>query len=346
MMTLFEKLKVVSVKVRRIWWQWKASKLPHAQPNYVITTKKVALGVTLSGGEFTPGGIYPGNYGYPSLESIDYHASKGMKIVRLPFLWERIQPELCGELDAKEMGHISLTVDYIISKGMKVALDLHNGGYYKGDVIGSKSVGDWDFANLWGRLASLYKHHGDNVLFMLMSEPTDQCARQWIKSVNAAISYIRKVGATQTIVVPGSYYDGGWTWCKSDNAKRVGQGVIDPGNNYMFEIHQYMDKDASGGTAGIVSPTIGADRLAEVTTWARLRGRKLFLGEFAAGTDQQSLEALQNMLQYLADNADVWEYATWWGAGDRWSNYQFALDPEDYLNPIDRPQMAVLQKFI
>lgn len=344
-MTMFERLKVFTVKVRRAYWQWMAGFVTKAKFDH-STDKKCAFGVTLSGGEFTPGGEYGQNYGYPIRESIDYYASVGMKFIRLPFLWERVQPSMYKPLDDFHMSKIDEVVNYAISKGMEVGIDVHNGGYRDGHVIGSKSVPNAAFDDLWFRLAT---HFGNNpkIIWMLMSEPSDQCARQWIKTANSAIQAIRKTGAEQTIVVPGTYFDGGWTWCVSDNAKRVGQGVIDPKNNYMFEIHQYMDHDAAGGTPGIVSPTIGADRLADVTQWARHRGKKLFLGEFAAARDDVSLAALAVMMRFVTDNADVWKYAAWWGGGDRWyPDNMFRLDPLDYSNPTDQPQMTVLKRFM
>jgi endoglucanase len=346
MMTLFEKIERLTVQARRAWWQCRASYVTTADLNYLAPyTTPCSFGPVLSGGEFTPGGSYPQNYSYPIPATIDYYASKGVTIIRLPFLWERVQPTLYSDLDAVEMGRIDPIVDYAISKGMTVGIDVHNGGYRFDDLIGDSSVPDAAFADLWSRLAQHYMNKSQT-LFMLMSEPHDQSAKKWVRTANAAIAAIRKTGAIQTIVVPGSYYDGGWTWCKSDNAEKIGHGIYDPLDNWMIEIHQYMDSDASGGTSGIVSPTIGADRLADVTLWARAHNKKLFLGEFASGPDPVSLQALDNMLRYITNNSDVWRYATWWGAGDKWANYFFKLDPTDYANPIDTPQMIELLKYI
>ena len=196
---------------------------------------------------------------------------------------------------------------------------------------------------MWGKLATHYKDKPD-VLFMLMSEPSAQSARQWLRSANAAIAAIRATGATQTIVVPGSYFDGAWTWTVTDNADVVGCGVVDPLNNYMFEVHQYLDKDGSGGSSGIVSPTIGADRLAAATEWARAHGKRFFLGEFGTAADAASLAALDTMLAYIQHNGDVWAYATWWGAGDRWYDYFMSIEPAE--DATEKPQMGVLAKHL
>lgn len=348
-MTKLEFLKLWSVKARRAYWQWRAANVTKARFTGVVPALKdrCQLGIVLSGGEFTPGGQYGQNYGYPGPESIDYYADKGMKIVRMPFTWERVQPKMFGELDPLEMSRLDAAVNHCISRGQTVGIDVHNGGYLNGKLIGGSEVSDEAFADLWARLAANYFDRQDSTILMLMSEPYDQCARQWIKTANKAIQAIRRTGAKQIIVVPGSYYDGGWTWAKSDNQKIVGGGVVDPLNNYMFEIHQYMDGNGAGGTSEIAYwPTIGADRLADVTNWARAKGHKLFLGEFASADDAASMEGLRYMVRYVMENSDVWKYATWWGGGDRWMGAMFALDPLDYKNPVDQPQMEVLQKWM
>jgi endoglucanase len=332
-----------AVHLRRIVWFWKAAFVHPAVLTGSASREKCVFGVVLSGGDFTPGGAYPNNYGYPPNASIDYYASKGMGIIRLPFLWERVQPVKNGPLDATEMSRIDPVVDYAISKGLKVGIDVHNGGYGYGALIGGPYTSDADFADLWGKLATHYKDKPD-VLFMLMSEPSAQSARQWLRSANAAIAAIRATGATQTIVVPGSYFDGAWTWTVTDNADVVGCGVVDPLNNYMFEVHQYLDKDGSGGSSGIVSPTIGADRLAAATEWARAHGKRFFLGEFGTAADAASLAALNTMLAYIRQNGDVWAYATWWGAGDRWGDYFMSIEPTD--DATEKPQMVVLARHL
>ena len=333
------------VKLRRAVWEWDAEHEHEPMPAANASKERCALGVVLSGGEFTPGGSYPVHYGYPTTQSIDYYASKGMKIIRLPFLWERVQPVQFGFLDPVEISRIAEVVRYATAKGFQVGLDVHNGGYGYGSLIGGASTTDSSFADLWSKLATAFKDN-PSVVLMLMSEPSDQSATQWLKSANAAIAAIRKAGSTQTIVVPGSYYDKAMTWTDSDNARVVGAGVVDPLNNYLFEVHAYLDADGSGGSAVIVSPTIGVERLVDATVWARKAKQKFFIGEFATANDTASLTALDNMLIFIQHNADVWAYATWWGAGDRWQNYMFGLDPVDYAKPVDKPQMVILEKYL
>ena len=60
------------------------------------------VGVNLSGAEFNsrkkPGTLFK-DYTYPAASDFSYFAGKGMNTIRLPFLWERVQPELNGQLD-------------------------------------------------------------------------------------------------------------------------------------------------------------------------------------------------------------------------------------------------------
>src|SRR4029453_8567658 len=103
------------------------------------------------------------------------------------------------------------------------------------------------------------------VFLGVMNEPHDQSASEWLGSANAAIAAIRNAGASQEILVPGSYWDGAWRWRTTDNAAVIGSGVQDPAHNFAFEVHQYLDADGSGTHAGAVSATIGVERLTAIT---------------------------------------------------------------------------------
>jgi endoglucanase len=59
------------------------------------TRSEQLFGVNLSGAEW--GNRYPGTFGtdytYPTASELDYYKSKGLTLIRLPFLWERVQPD-------------------------------------------------------------------------------------------------------------------------------------------------------------------------------------------------------------------------------------------------------------
>ena len=309
-----------------------------------MTNSLSLVGVNLAGGEFGPGGTtYGSDYEYPTHAEIDYEASKGMNVIRMPFLWERLQPTLGQAFNATEMQRIDDVVSYATSKGLKVVLDPHDYGRYNGQDIGSSAVPNSAFASFWGQLAGHFASNG-NVIFGLMNEPDQSSASGWLGSVNAAIAAIRAAGATQEVLVPGIGYDGAWTWTTthSDNANVIGTGVKDSANNYAFEVHQYLDGDGSGTSTSVASPTTGSDRLTAITNWATQNGKKLFLGEFGAGSDQASVTALGNMLSYMTQHGDVWQGGTYWAAGPLWGNYMFSAEPS---NGVDKPQMTVLEQY-
>jgi endoglucanase len=303
---------------------------------------QLLLGVNLAGGEFgTPDhvpGIFGTDYIYPSHTEIDYYAAKGMSVIRLPFLWERIQHSENGPLDGAELARVDDVVSYATGKGLKIEIEPHNYGYGFGALIGSAQTPNAAFADLWGKLAFHYQSN-PSVIFGLMNEPHDQSASVWLGSANAAIAAIRAAGASQEILVPGSYYDGAWTWTTSDNATVIGTGVQDPSHNFAFEVHQYLDADGSGKHAGVVSADIGVERLTAITQWAEATSHRLFLGEVGVATDQTSLTALDRMLSYMQQHTDVWQGVTYWAGGPWWGDYMFSIEPQ---NGIDKPQMGVL----
>jgi endoglucanase len=308
-------------------------------------------GVSLAGAEFAVeefGSNFRGSYGtdyiYPNQSEVDYFKAKGMNVIRLPFQWENLQPSLSGGFNTIELNRLKTFVNQTTAKGMNVVLDPHNYARYGKGIIGSSGVPYSAFANFWSRLASQFKGN-DKVFFGLMNEPHDMPTEQWVTAANAAIAAIRRTGAGNLILVPGNGYTGAWTW-DSDwygtaNAKALLK-IRDPYNWYMIEVHQYMDSNGSGTTENCVSTTIGAERLKNFTSWLRKNNLKGFLGEFSAGRNQKCYQALNNMVAYLENNADVWRGWTYWAAGPWW-NSSNSLEPQKGR---DKPQMDVLESYL
>ena len=71
----------------------------------------------------------------------------------------------------------------------------------------------------------------------------------------------------------------------------------------------------------------------------RQNNKRGFLGEFGSATDATSLAALDDILNYVDANSDVWLGWTYWAAGPWWGNYFMSIEPE---NGNDRLQMSVL----
>jgi endoglucanase len=298
-------------------------------------------GTNLAGLDFGPlPGVFNKDYTVPLPSEVDYFMGKGMNIFRLPFLWERLQGAQNGDFNSTYLGYIDSVVKYATGKGAHVLLDPHNYARYYGKIVGV-DVPVAAFADFWKKLSNLYKGNA-NVIFGLMNEPNTMSTEVWLSDANAAIAAIRSTGAKNLIFVPGNAWTGAWSWEQNwygtPNAQ-VMTGVVDPGNNFAFEVHQYMDSDHSGTSPNCVGPKEGSTDLAVFTAWLRAHNFKGFLGEWAGGRTDICYQAIADITTYMDTNSDVYLGWTWWAAGPWWGDYIYALDPS---NGQDRPQMQYL----
>lgn len=141
----------------------------------------------------------------------------------------------------------------------------------------------------------------------------------------AAIDGIRAAEATsQYIFVEGNSWSGAWTWPEiNDNMK----ALTDPSDKIVYEMHQYLDEDGSGTHETCVSESIGSERVQGATEWLRENGKVGIMGEFAGADNDMCQAAVTGMLEYMAQNADVWLGGVWWAAGPWWADYMFSIEP-------------------
>jgi endoglucanase len=304
-------------------------------------------GVSLAAAEFGEGnlpGTYGSDYTYPTHQEVDYFVGKGLNVMRLPFRWERLQHQTLGDLDAAELARLDDVVTYVTAKGAWALIDPHNYARHGGKLVGS-DLPAAVLADFWSRLAAHYSGN-DHVIFGLMNEPNSMPTEQWLGDANAAIAAVRTAGAKNLVMVPGNAWTGAHSWSDSWYGKpnaEVMLGVVDPGDNYVFEVHQYLDGDSSGQSPDCTSVTIGSERLKSFTSWLKQHGKRGFLGEFAGGRNDTCYAALDDMLSHLQQNGDAWLGWAYWAAGPWWGDYIYTLEPS---NGMDRPQMAVLTKHL
>jgi len=268
-----------------------------------------------------------------------------MNLVRLPFLWERLQPSLNQPFDAAELARLNGFVQQATTAGLTVLIDPHNYARYRGNLIGSSQVPHSAFADFWSRLATQFKGN-PKVAFGVMNEPHDMPTEQWLTAANTAVAAIRNTGATNLVTVPGNAWTGGHSWLQNWYGTPNGtvmKGLVDPGKNVLIEIHQYLDADSSGTKPDCVSATIGAERLKDVTDWARSNGFRTLLGEVGAASNTTCNQAVAGTLDHLKANADVWAGWVWWAAGPWWGDYMYSIEPS---GSTDKPQMSVLQPYL
>ena len=290
-------------------------------------------GINLAGAEF---GKIPGrantDYAYPQRAMIDYYAQLGFNLIRVPFRWERLQPRLGAPLASDEQAMLAAVVDRACAKGQSVIIDPHNYARRRVDddnwkaeyYIGTDFVPTAAFADFWGRVAEAFKSN-PSVIFGLMNEPAGITPEAWLPSANAAVRSIRQTGASNLILVPGVAYTGAHSWISAGNT--LMRGIVDPADNFAFEVHQYLDADSSGTSPTAVRATIGSERIQAFQAWARQNRFKALLGEFAAADNEVSLAALQDLLHAMEANTDVWIGWAAWAGGTWWpETYMFNLN--------------------
>lgn len=305
-------------------------------------------GVNLSGAEF--GGCtktvrYGYDYAYPKNDVFDTFIALGMNAFRLPFCWERLQPTAMQDLDAAELGRLDAAVNYATSHGAYLILDPHNYASYQNGLIGAATTNAM-LADFWRRVAAHYRDN-NRVVFGLMNEPHGITSETWLSAANEAIGAIRAAGAKNLILVPGTAWTGAHSWASlsygTPNAVTM-LNVNDPANNYAYDVHQYFDKDSSGTKPECVSAAIGAERISNITTWAKTNKKQLFLGEFGGSRTDLCYQAVRNTLASIQQNPDVWIGWTYWSTGAMIQKYMFALPLKP--QPGETSQLDVLKEFL
>lgn len=320
-------------------------------PDSAHAERRLMTGVNLAGLEFNSSRL-PGerdrDFVSPGSEQLDYYRSRGANTVRVPFLWERLQPELDGGLDERYWGLLETLIRAAGERGMTLVLDAHQFGRRQIGAARSAIIGQDDgvtvhhFSSFWSLLANRLRTER-HVIFNLLNEPHDQDLARLVELQNETIAAIRRVGAGQLILVSGGAWSGAHSWLSSGNSEAM-LDIVDPGANFGFDVHQYLDADSSGTHSECARASGG--RLAPFTTWARDHGRIGFLGEFGASAAAACQTELVSLLQHIRDNRDVWLGWTWWAGGPWWpDDYPLNIEPRALDRPNDRPQMAVLRRF-
>jgi len=258
----------------------------HAWPLEPLTARRIQAdvfeahygalgGVNSVGGEGTPSGfsnknlgIYDTHYHYDSQQSFHYLAANKVKVVRLMFRWERMQPTLGGPIDTTGQAFTQLkaAIGRANQAGLKVIVEPHNfGAYMEKDAAGNVGrkpigvgVGDVpisQFGDFWKKLATELKNVPGLLGYGLMNEPYGlrssprqmlTAAGVWEAASSAAYKAIRGTDGTHTIYVPAYAWDGVRSFAACHPKGPWITGFV---HNVRYEAHQYFDFDGSGAYA-------------------------------------------------------------------------------------------------
>jgi endoglucanase len=307
--------------------------------------------VNLAGLEFKPHAL-PGrrdtDFVAPTFEELAYYRRIGFNVVRLPFLWERAQPALSEPFSEEYLRPVDALTREASRLGLTVILNAHQFGRRRADgnehIIGqSKHAPAAAFAAFWSGMAQRYRG-ADNVAFGLCNEPHDQDADVLAATQNEAIEAIRAAGGRQMILASGVAWSGAHSWSSSGNARAM-LNVRDPNDNLAFDVHQYLDDDASGASAACKAGR--AAGLQDFVDWARTNGKTGFLGEFGAPANELCLRELDDLLSLFDQTRAIWAGWTYWAGGPWWGpTYRLSIEPTDLRSGPAKPQIALLKEHL
>ncbi|MGH2458835.1 MAG: glycoside hydrolase family 5 protein [Chloroflexota bacterium] len=305
------------------------------------------FGVGIGGGEFTASRL-PGTLGtdylYPAdRQRLEYFARHGLTLVRLPFLWERIQPEPFGPLSAKDVAGLRAVLDAAAANHQSVILDLHDYGRYYDKPLTTADAAR--FADVWGQLAQAMVGQPGLFGYELMNEPHDLPggSATWASLAQVATNAIRDHDRTAWVLVPGY----GWQSASQWPANNPTLDVRDPTGRLLYAAHDYFDRDGSGTyarsyAADGATPCTGVDRLRPFLEWLNRRDARGILTEYGVPADDPRwLDVLDRFLAALEASPRI-AGGTYWPAGPWWGSYPLSVEP---TNGHDRPQAAILFRY-
>ncbi len=330
----------------------------------------LGFGVTIAGAEFgtdspnfcnqNPG--TPGrDYLYPSVQTIQSLAARGIRHFRLPVRWERLQTTLFSELEDRETDRLTETLDAIAAAGGTTILDVHNYGRYRlrvagqirdciiDEVIdGTVPVPRAALASFWRAVAIRFGHHRAVSTYGLMNEPHDMGGSDWTAISQSVVESIRGVDRETWLLVAGDDWSSA---ARFETANGPRAWIDDLAGRTAYEAHCYLDGDASGqyklsyDDESRLDPNLvnrPAERLAPFIDWCGRNRVPGVLGELGVPAgDRRWNRLLIDQMKTIRD-ASMVSYT--WAAGDWWGDYPMSIQPTS--NPsADNLSLRILRAF-
>jgi len=305
------------------------------------------FGINIVGPALSPNirGKFAKDYIYPDDNSLTYYRAKGIRVVRVTFLWERLQPTLFSDLDRGELERLQQLVEAVRKHQMVLITGPHNYARYAvkdgaPQLIGSEAVPTTAFIDFWRRLSEVFVPVQDGLIFCLMNEPHDT-GGTWQPMAQAAVDAIRKRDTQRWIYVAGD----GWSSARSWRQYNENLVISDKSDRIVYVAHQYFDASGQGTYQNSYDddgayPQIGVDRLRPFLDWLRERGLRGTVTEYGVpNSDPRWLVVLDNALASLRQ-ANVG--GAYWAGGPWWGDYPLSSEPK---NGNDAPVMSILSKY-
>jgi endoglucanase len=303
------------------------------------------IGLNVAGAAFASSYI-PGqhgtNYFFPGDDYFDKWRDKGVRRIRFSILWERLQPEMKGELDEDYARRIDTMLAEAEAHNIKVLLDVHNYGRYYGKTVGTEEAPLAIYRDLMERIARRWGENPAVYAYDIMNEPYGSANAYWPALAQVGIDGIRTYDQRKAIYVEGRNWSSAQNWPGYNDSLLA---LEDPADNIVFSAHIYIDPNSSGSYTEALSedpdPMIGVNRVKPFVNWLIKHGKRGHIGEFGVpGDDPRWLVPMDNLLAYLQQQCIPFDY---WAAGPSWGGYKLSVEP---IKGEDRPQWPVLAKYL
>jgi endoglucanase len=345
-------------------------KLPFlSRPARAAERRPPRRGVSLSGAEFGTDkadfcnenpGVFGRDYTYNSERTAAYFCDNALRLLRLPFRWERLQPRLGEPLDETELKRLKTAIEGARKHGGEVILDVHNYGRYcilrngkKRECVidqrvnGPAAVTRRHFADLWQRLSRAFHDESAVYAYGLMNEPHDMGSSDWKAISQAAVDAIRGEKDRKLILVAGDHWSNSHRFAEFNGEQAW---IKDPVNHVAYEAHCYFDHDFSGRYELSYDKELARDpkledrsedRLKPFVRWCQSNRVRGFLGEYGVpGNDERWQKMLARFVRAL-DDAGM--DSCYWAAGEWWGDYPLSIQPRRDFEQA-APQLRILKR--
>jgi hypothetical protein len=296
------------------------------------------LGVNLSGFEYS--GPVPGvegrDYFRPTDQNCRDIATQRFQLVRLPVLWERLQPSTFSPFDAVYKNQIDTAVSAIAAAGLQAIIDVHNFGRYATPSdrgVGRRPIGSAHLpidahTDLVRRMSLAWKDEPGVWGYDVMNEWHDMPVPLTPATVERATSTRANQAALDAIRANGDSKWFLWEYDSYSNMHRFatlfgrspGAFWTDPLKRTAISPHHYFDRDHSGRYRTAFSQAdlsrVGGE-ITPLLDWCATAGVPCLIGECGVRSPDW-LPCLERMLDTLSAYRQPAIGLLQWAEGDHY----------------------------
>ena len=163
-----------------------------------------------------------------SVEYIDRIKEAGFTSIRMPVRFSDYAKDNENYiLDEDFMEKVDYYINYALSSGLNVILDMHN--FY--EIMENPSENKELFLKLWSQISERYKDYPENLVYELLNEPQGNLELDiWNNLLSEGVSAIRKFDKKKFIVIGG---------CKYNSYEELLKIDVPKDDNLILTFHYY-----------------------------------------------------------------------------------------------------------